>query len=211
MASNITILVHAHLITIYVESFQIITRRIEVGSRTQERRHRVRSIREIPPGQSRNSISQLIERANNIWSQADITFSLQQATPHRVQAPNNRETINANGFLYLARQYPAPARSGINLLLIFRFAGDEGGQAIESQRVCIVRTLRAELMGRVLAHEFGHLLSLEHMEEEGTNLQNLMRPGLVAGNQLTEPQIRTARNSKLATRFSQARSRTRQP
>lgn len=147
MASNISIPVHAHLITISVESFQILTRRVKAGKITQERKERVRTIQEIPPGQSKKNIDQLVKTANNIWSHADIKFFLQQVASHRVQAPNNKKTITENGFMYLAKKYKAPARSGISLLLIFRFAGTEGGMAVESKRVCIVSNLSAKLMG----------------------------------------------------------------
>jgi hypothetical protein len=66
-------------------------------------------------------------------------------------------------------------------------------------------------MGRILAHEFGHLLHVPHMTEERTNLQNVMRPGLVAGDQITQDQIDIARQSALATQVSRAQADTPSP
>ncbi|MEA1934010.1 MAG: hypothetical protein U9N60_06230 [Thermodesulfobacteriota bacterium] len=66
-----------------------------------------------------------------------------------------------------------------------------------------------QLMGRILAHEFGLLLSVPHMTSPRSNLQNVMRPGLVAGDQITRDQIDIARQSSLAIRASRPPASTR--
>ena len=205
MTANISIQVDLHLITITVESSRIITRTIQVGRRSQQRRERIQSRREFSSGQTRQSIGQLMARANRIWAPANISFTLQSVSPHNIQAPGNREEVNEAGFVFLAGQYPA-ARNKISALFVHRFSGTEGGQAIENQRVCILKSSPAQLMGRILAHEFGHLLSVPHMTSPTTNLQNVMRPGLVAGDQITQDQIDIARRSSLAIGASRAPS-----
>lgn len=209
MTANISIPVDAHLITITVESSRIITRTIQVGRGFQQRRERIQSIREFSSAQTRQSIDQLMARANQIWSPANISFTLQRVTSHSIQAPGNREEVNEAGFVFLAGQYPA--RDGISALFVHRFSGTEGGQAIENQRVCILKSSPMQLMGRILAHEFGHLLSVPHMTSARSNLQNVMRPGLVAGDQIIQDQIDIARQSSLAIRASRSSASSRPP
>lgn len=62
--------------------------------------------------------------------------------------------------------------------------------------------------GRALAHELGHLMSLDHVEIDYANesqaaalRSNLMTKGLSVGSDLTDQQIGTARGSKLVQRF----------
>jgi len=208
MTTNISIQVNVHLITITVESSQIVTRTIQVGRGSQQRRERVQSTQEFSHGQSRQSIVQLMTRASRVWAPANISFSLQSVTSHSIQAPGNREEVNESGFLFLAGQYPAVVNK-ISALFVHRFAGNEGGQAVENQRVCILKSSPTQLMGRILAHEFGHLLGVPHMTSATSNLQNVMRPGLVAGDQITQGQINLARQSSLATRTAQPSSSSR--
>lgn len=197
MTATIYIPADVHLITITVESSRIVTRTIRVGRGTQQRRERIQSTQQFPSGQTRQSITQLMTRANQIWAPANISFTLQGLTSHSIQAPGNREEVDEAGFVFLAGQYPA-ARNRISALFVYRFAGNEGGQAIENQRVCVVKSSPMQLMGRILAHEFGHLLSVPHMTSARSNLQNVMRPGLVAGDQIIQDQIDIARGSRLA-------------
>lgn len=198
MTANISVRVDAHLITITVERSRIVTRTIQVGRGSQQRRVRIQSLEEFPCGQTRQSINQLMTRANQIWAPANISFTLQSLSSHRIQAPGNREEVNEDGFLFLAGRYPA-ARNKVSALFVHRFSGTEGGQAVENQRVCILKSSPAQLMGRILAHEFGHLLNVPHIDESDTShLQNLMRPGLVAGDQIIQDQIDIARQSNLA-------------
>ena len=208
MVTTISIPVDVHLITITVASSRIVTRTIQVGRGSQQRRERIPSTQEFPSGQTRQTINQLMTRANRIWAPAHISFTLESVTPHSIQAPGNREEVNVDGFLFLAGQYPA-ARNKISALFVHRFSGTEGGQAIDNQRVCILKSSPIQLMGRILAHEFGHLLSVPHVTSPTTNLQNVMRPGLVAGDQITQGQIDIARGSNLAIGASRPPSSTR--
>lgn len=199
--STFSIPVDVHLITLLVTTSRVVTRQIQVGRITQPRRQRVQAVQEVPPRWTSATARQAISGANQIWSHAQITFTLRSAVPRRIPAPGNREVVNANGFQFLINQYPS--RSGVSLLLVSRFSGNEvGGQA--SRGVAILPFLTGHLRARILAHEFGHLLGVGHMEERRTHLQNLMRPGLVAGNQLIQNQIDTARRSSLVSQITRS-------
>jgi hypothetical protein len=199
--STVSIPVDAHLITLLVRSSRIATRRIEAGRTTQTRRERVQTVEEVSPGWTRRDLQQAMSGANQIWSQAQIAFTLRCVRPERVAAPGNRAVVNPNGFQFLISQFPA--RSGISLLLVYRFSGNEVGVQA-SRGVAILPFLSRNMRARILAHEFGHLLGVDHMEATRTHLENLMRPGLVAGNQLTQDQINTARRSSLVTQATQS-------
>ena len=196
----VTIPVEAHLITLLVSVQRIVTRRVQVGRTTQTRRERITEQREIPPGETEATVRGGVTLANQILAPTNISFRLRSVRSQRTAAPQNREVVTENGFLYLARLYPA--RRGARLFVVHQFAGQEGGQAVEAQRVCIVKRLGNPLFGKTLAHEFGHLLGLEHVTTGTAARFNLMWPGLRAGDRLESDQIQRAQGSALARSFS---------
>ena len=195
----ITVPVEAHLITLIVDVQRVVTRRIQVGRTTQTRRERVTEQREILPGETEASVRTGVTQANQILAPTDISFSIASISTQRINAPQNREVVTENGFLFLTRQYPA--RRGARLFVVRQFSGQEGGQAIEAQRVCILKHLGNPLFGKTLAHEFGHLLALDHVTRGTSARYNLMWPGLRAGDNIEPGQIRIARESALARHF----------
>lgn len=101
--------------------------------------------------------------------------------------------LDDNGFYMLASAFPM--KDAVSLLLVRRFAGSEGGASAEKLGVCAVGDGSPDT---ALAHEFGHLLGLEHQGD----IRDLMNPGLSApGTPLTAREISAARVSKLAQRF----------
>ena len=76
MAATITIPIDAHLITLCIESFEVVTRDIQVGRSTQTQRERVRRVREVGPRQDATGLEHAIGTVNRIWSPADIVFNL---------------------------------------------------------------------------------------------------------------------------------------
>ena len=105
------------------------------------------------------------------------------------------------------------ARGGVRVLLVDRLSKDEvGGEAVAKMRVCLIgyRSNPGEI-SRMLAHEFGHLLGLEHVNyptgpnherEQAASTQNLMSAAsLNPAALLTPAQVKQARSSALARRF----------
>jgi len=190
--------VDARFITLTIPVHEIVTRQIQVGHTTRPQRERVERTREVPTGRSESSLRRDFASVNQIWRQAGIEFQLRSSRTERVQAPNEADVVDRNGFLFLAHQFPAT--NGVSLLLVNRFSSaDLGGEAVEAQSVSI---LSDAAPATSLAHEFGHLLHLGH---EG-DIRNLMNGGLsIPDPQLTRQQIQTAQRSTLARRFASTR------
>ena len=64
-----------------------------------------------------------------------------------------------------------PMNNAVSLLLVRRFAGSEGGASNEKLGVCAVGDSSPDT---ALAHEFGHLLGLDHQGD----IRDLMNRGL---------------------------------
>lgn len=136
-------------------------------------------------GRTEEDAYRLVENANNVWAQANITFQIQEVRhisvttsdlilfeqqPHayiRESGSYNPEVIN----VYLTRTL-----QGVNGLAY-------GGIGAVS-----VADYTSTLDFRTLAHEFGHILGLDHVQDT----KQLMSTG-ASGVELTEEEIRIAR------------------
>ena len=189
----ITIMVDAYLITLRLPTYRIVDRTVQVGRITQTRRERVKEMHEVPPRQNATGVAQAFVVANQILGPAQIVFRVRSTSSKSVEMPGDSEVVNDQGFLFLAKQFPG--RGGASALFVSRFqAAEEGGMAAEDKQACIVASLGQPLTGNTLAHEFGHLLGLDHIKD----YYNLMYKGLRAGHKLTAEQITKATSSKLA-------------
>ena len=141
------------------------------------------------------ALAQSLREVNRIFGAADIEFQIRTTTTDRTEAPRGAEALDDAGFLMLAASYPM--RDALSLLLVRRFTGSEGGAAVERLGVCAVGDAAND---NGLAHEFGHLLGLEHQGD----IRDLMNAGMsVPGVTLTEAEIRQVRSSRIVQRFSQ--------
>ncbi len=193
----IRIPVDAHLVTLVATVDRVEERTVRVGTRTAARRERVRETQRTPPGRDDENVRHIFELSNAIWAQAEIAFDLRSIAPADDELPGDRphpEIVDQSGFTYLASRYRG--REGASLILVRQFDGpDLGGQAIESLGACVLPRLGDVLSGKVLAHEFGHLLGLDHVDDH----YNLMYPALSAAQNLTPEQRSRAAASRLAT------------
>ncbi len=192
----VVILVRAHLLTLTISTPEIVERPVRVGRETRMQRERVMRTREMATTRTQASLATSFAAVNQVFGAADIQFQLHETTSDRVEAPFNNEALDDNGFFQLARSFPMT--DAVQLLLVRRFAGSEGGAAVEDQGVCAVGDSSPDTS---LAHEFGHLLGLAHQGD----IRDLMNPGLSPpGTPLTASEIRDARASRLAARFGRA-------
>lgn len=124
------------------------------------------------------------------------------------------DVVDDSGYLFLEAKHKAPG--GVRVLLVDRVARPElGGESRWKTRVCLI-PFASDLpsTSRKLAHEFGHLLELEHVDKGGpagpgqerltaARMRNLMYSGALNPDaELTSAQVQQARSSTLARRFS---------
>jgi len=194
----IVVPVDAHLVTLTITTPEIVERPVRVGRETRMQKERVLRTREIATKRTSSELAASFLQVNKVFADADIQFQLRSTTGGSVEAPNGSEELDDPGFLMIARSFPA--KSGVSLLLVRKFGGKEAGAALESIGVCAVGDVAPDT---ALAHEFGHLLGLDHQGD----IRDLMNPGLSApGTKLTPSEIATARGSALAQRFAPART-----
>jgi hypothetical protein len=190
--------VDAHLLTLTISSPEIVERPIRVGRETRMQRERVMRSREIVTTRTAASLMLSFKEVNKIYAAANIEFRLNSTTADKVEAPNGSEALDDPGFLMLAGGFPM--KDTVNLLLVRRFAGAEGGASVEKLGVCAVGDDSSD---NAIAHEFGHLLGLAHQGD----IRDLMNPGLSPpGTPLTAREIKLALASPLAKRFGAGRS-----
>ncbi len=200
MANSITIPVDAYLITLQIASYQVVEKKIAVGKNTQIHHERVKENRDIPSNQNDKTVKSAIDGANAIWAPADITFQLRKCFFPITEAPGNVEEVSVSGFFQMITTLKIKPMGGVAALFVNRFEKrDLGGFAAEALGVCIVTSLGDPVLGKTLAHEFGHLLSLPDLRNDPksvANNYNLMYEASRAGDKLISDQISKARNSE---------------
>jgi len=154
-----------------------------------------------------------VREASRIWSSADIQFLVKETTVDKA-LDVAEETRTHDQRLLDILTYRRPAAGLVNVFLIHSIAALKAGGASyldsDPEPACFVQKYdNAAADGRALAHELGHLLSLDHLKVNYSNetkaaeeIKNLMVEGLRMGTTLSAGQIRAAKNSKLAKKFS---------
>ena len=199
MASMITVPVDARLIALRVTTYRIVEKKIQVGAKTQIQHERVQEVREVKPDPGKAEVEQAIAAANKIWKQADIAFNLRTCVAIATDPPGNSEEVNTAGFFAIVAKEKIKAMGGVVVLFVKKFESrDLGGFAAEAIGACIVTSLSASMLGNVLAHELGHLLSLpdiRHKEGSVAPNANLMYEAIPMDYKLDASQIEKARAS----------------
>ena len=151
--------------------------------------------------------------ANAIWMPANIQFHLKQDvvldTPLDLpKGTRTHEQVVLDG-LSIRR----PAGTLVNVFLINRVPGlIAGGLSYlnsDPEAACFVQQYDdAKSSGRALAHELGHLLSLDDLKIDYQNVRlariqvnNLMVPAMTVATGLTPDQIKAAKAGKLIKKF----------
>jgi hypothetical protein len=146
-------------------------------------------------------------------ARADVEFFLEQSqlVVEEMPAGVATDTVDEAGYHFLVAAHAAGR--GVRVLLVDQVARRElGGQAREATRTCLIPYgSNASETGRRLAHEFGHLLDLPHVEgtrgpgqeaQAAAWARNLMNSGLIGpAAELNPAQVRRARGSRLARGF----------
>jgi hypothetical protein len=188
--------VDAHLLTLTVTTQEIRETEIRVGRETQKRRHKEDVVASFPTKRTAATLAADFAAANKIFAAANVEFKLRSAKESKTESPGRTHAIDDEGFVALASSYKA--NNGISLMLVPRFAGKEGGAAVEAMGVCAVGD---ESHANALPHEFGHLLGLDHQGD----IRDLMNPGLSPpGAPLTPDEIRDVKKSRLYRQFAGA-------
>jgi hypothetical protein len=144
---------------------------------------------------------------------AQIQFYLNScaAATEEMPAGTRSDVVDESGYHFLVARHKAGA--GVRVLLVDRVSQrDVGGEARAQTRACLV-AFGADLSstGRMLAHELGHLLDLDHVDridgpghekQNAAAARNLMNAGALNPlAELTPDQVSQARGSALASRF----------
>lgn len=145
-----------------------------------------------------------IGHANSIW-RPDFQFNMRTIQKARSNLPGDTGVIGEQERWFLYGQYPA--RSGVSLICVRQIGRIDGtgwiaGKSAREQSITLIGlSLNPLLWGQTLAHEFGHLLWLEHVDNDSGNL---MYPSSQQGVSLTPAQRRQALDSPLARQFGAA-------
>ena len=153
--------------------------------------------------------------ANAIWQKSGIFFDLKSIEAiDETPPPSGIEgKLDDDKLFYLGSKYPG--RDCPSAFFVKTFAGKEGGTATQMNAppwlLAVGYSTNQTNLGRMLAHEFGHLLNLGHSDEgfvQGPDnpiparmRDNLMFSALTVGTTITDSQIREAFVSELAKRF----------
>ena len=105
-----------------------------------------------------NSISKLIENANEIWHQANISFDLKNIETVEVDSDKLINALNGNGEILV--EIDGYDRNAINMLFVKNMSFN--GISFPEQRIVVMPDKTTNLEHVAAAHELGHVLGLDH-------------------------------------------------
>ena len=133
----------------------------------------------------------LVERAANIWLQADVQLEIKQLAA--VVATDEELQLLAHNTPAFVAQLAEQDPEAIQVLLVKAIGGGINGLAFTQLRSVLVSDYTSVHDFRALAHEIGHILDLEHAP---TDQGKLMYRG-ANGTRLTVEEIKRARQAAL--------------
>jgi hypothetical protein len=158
--------------------------------------------------------SVLANASKLLEDRADIRFNFNSCECVSEEMPRGTasDTVDDGGYHFLVAAHRAG--TGVRALLVDTVARPElGGESRAQTRVCLI-AYKSDIdsLGRMLAHEFGHLLELPHINNGPAKpgqeqmaaawSRNLMYSGaLNPAAELNADQVSKARASALARRF----------
>jgi hypothetical protein len=171
---------------------------------------------ELPQRFTETHARSLLQSASDVLrARADVEFPLGicERVVDEMPAGSAADVVDEQGYHYLAATHRAGR--GVRVLLVDRVSRrDLGGQSRHQTGVCLVAySADVPSTSRMLAHELGHLLELDHVDlarragpgqerQTAAWMRNLMYSGALNPDaELTPDQVRQARSSTLARRF----------
>jgi hypothetical protein len=171
---------------------------------------------ELPQRFTETHARSLLQSASDLLrTRADVEFPLGicERVVDEMPAGSAADVVDEHGYHYLAATHRAGR--GVRVLLVDRVSRrDLGGQSRHQTGVCLVAySADVPSTSRMLAHELGHLLELDHVDlarragpgqerQTAAWMRNLMYSGALNPDaELTPDQVRQARASALARRF----------
>jgi hypothetical protein len=171
---------------------------------------------ELPQRFTETQARSLLQGASDLLrARADVEFPLGicERVVDEMPAGSATDVVDEQGYHFLAATHRAGR--GVRVLLVDRVSRrDLGGQSRHQTGVCLVAySADVPSTSRMLAHELGHLLELDHVDlarragpgqerQTAAWMRNLMYSGALNPDaELTPDQVRQARSSTLARRF----------
>lgn len=165
-----------------------------------------------PEKWSRDAATRALNVVNGIWSKANVSFVINDCV---IDKPLDmaKSARNDDQRLLGVLSYRHPPDKTVHVYLVNPIENliDGGGSYLNSdpEAACFVQLYSSiDSSGRAWAHELGHLMSLKHVEidyagePQAALLNNLMKPGLTMGRELTDKQIDQVKRSNLLKQFS---------
>ena len=177
--------------------------------------------RRVPQATARTEteVQAFFAAANRIWRQARVRFELDSANIiHETYSYRTECQVDQFEFETLLQRCAYP--DVVNVFFIADLAGmteagfgvsPEGGAALGVAGCAVGDRFQTTVLGpplnvslsdeqteQVLAHELGHFLNLDHVDDIPVNIDRLMRPGTLAGTNrtLTPDEVNSARTSQ---------------
>jgi hypothetical protein len=165
-----------------------------------------------PAKWSCDSANDALNVVNSIWSKASVQFMIQDCVDDK-PLDMAKSARNSDQRMLDTLSFRHPPGKSVHIYLINAVetlgAGGTSYQSSDPEAASFVQWYyKTDANARALAHELGHLMSLDHVEidyaddKQAALRSNLMQKGLSLGTDLTAKQIAQVKASTLVKRFA---------